>query len=278
MTDLTHNHILFLTLDSLRYDVAEQEFRDGGTPNLRLYSPEGWTHCHSPGSFTYAAHHAFFAGFLPTPVANPKAPRLFAARFAGSETTGSDTLVFDTPDIVTGFTRLGFRTICIGGVGFFNQQTPLGRVLSSLFSESYWQQKFSVTDPESTRHQFEHAADLLANTRDEKIFLFINVSAIHQPNYFYTRQPQPATPAPSGTPKPPDTLDSHAAALRYVDTQLPLLFSALQATNRDTFCIICSDHGTAYGENNYQGHRVGHPSVWDVPMTTFLLKPKDHSK
>lgn len=290
MTDLTHNHILFLTLDSLRYDVAEQEFQKGNTPNLWLHNPEGWTHCHSPGSFTYAAHHAFFAGFLPTPAANPKAPRLFAARFAGSETTGSDTLVFDTPDIVTGFTHLGFRTICIGGVGFFNQQTPLGRVLPSLFSESYWEPIFGVTEPGSTRHQFEHAANLLADSRDEKVFLFINVSAIHQPNYFYSSQPQtlsqPAIPgpppgipgSPPGTPKPPDTLDSHAAALRYVDSQLPILFTALQATNRDTFCIVCSDHGTAYGENNYQGHRIGHPSVWDVPMTTFLLKRTENTK
>ena len=29
--------------------------------------------------------------------------------------------------------------------------------------------------------------------------------------------------------------------------------------------VICSDHGTAYGEDGYTGHRLAHPVVWDVP-------------
>ncbi len=255
----TH-HVLFITLDSLRYDVADTLFQQNKTPNFQRCNPAGWSLCHSPGSFTYAAHQAFFAGFLPTPASNPKTPRLFAARFAGSETTAADTLVFDTPDIVSGFAGLGFHTIGIGGVGFFNGQTPLGRVLPSLFQESYWQPSFGVTDPDSTRHQFEHAVRLIAAAGNQQLFLFINVSAIHQPNYFYTYPT-----------RQPDTIDSHGAALQYVDSQLPLLFEALRQTGRDSFCIFCSDHGTAYGENDYYGHRIGHPTVWEVPMATFVL-------
>jgi hypothetical protein len=261
MTEVVkHMHVLFITLDSLRYDVAAALFNEGKTPHFQQLIPDGWQHCHSPGSFTYAAHHAFFAGFLPTPAANSKAPRLFAARFAGSETTGAHTQVFETPDIVSGFAQEGFRTICIGGVGFFNQQTALGRVLPALFQESYWTPAYGVTDPGSTRHQFEKAAALINTVEQEKLFLFINVSAIHQPNYFY--QPGAQT----------DTLQSHGAALQYVDSQLPILLDALRQQDRDTFCIICSDHGTAYGEDNYYGHRVGHATVWDVPMATFILK------
>ncbi len=252
-------HILFVTLDSLRYDVADDLFKKAQTPNFQQCCPDGWQRCHSPGSFTYAAHQAFFAGFLPTPATAAKAPRLFAARFAGSETTTADTQVFDTPDIVTGFARLGFRTICIGGVGFFNKQTALGNTLPSLFSESYWEPSFGVTDPDSTRHQFMHAARLVASAGQQQLFMFINVSAIHQPNYFYTSQNI-------------DTIGSHAAALRYVDSHLPTLLGSFRKKDRDTFCIFCSDHGTAYGENNYYGHRVGHPSVWEVPMATFVLK------
>jgi Sulfatase len=254
-------NVLFMTLDSLRYDVAAASFRENKTPNFQQECPTGWQRCHSPGSFTYAAHHAFFAGFLPTPAAAAKAPRLFAARFTGSETTSSDTLTFDTPDIVSGFSALGFRTICIGGVGFFNQQTALGRVLPSLFEESYWTPSFGVTNPSSAHHQFLEAARLLA-VADQPVFLFINVSAIHQPNYFY--------PSPAATG--PDTITSHGAALHYVDSQFPLLFDAFRENDRDTFCILCSDHGTAYGEEGYYGHRLGHPSVWEVPMATFVLK------
>jgi hypothetical protein len=253
-------HILFVTLDSLRYDVADALFRQGYTPNFRQYLPGGWQRCHSPGNFTYAAHHAFFAGFLPTPAAFAKAPRLFAARFSGSETTTANTQVFDTPDIVSGFAAMGFRTICIGGVGFFNQQTALGKVLPSLFNESYWQPSFGVTDPNAATNQFEKAAQLIAQSSHEQLFLFINVSAIHQPNYFYL--PGAKT----------DTLQSHGAAFEYVDSQLPILLDALRKKDRDTFCIFCSDHGTAYGEDNYYGHRVGHATVWEVPMGTFVLK------
>src|SRR5579885_721127 len=104
-------NVLFITLDSLRYDVACTLLQQGQTPNFQNYGVAAWQHCHTPGSFTYAAHHAFFAGFLPTPANNAKAPRLFAARFAGSETTGCHTQVFDTPDIVSGFAALGFKTV-----------------------------------------------------------------------------------------------------------------------------------------------------------------------
>src|ERR1051326_2080674 len=97
----THD-LLFVTLDTLRYDVARDALARGETPNLAAVLPGGaWEARHSPGSFTYAAHHAFFAGFLPAPIRPGRHPRLFAARFAGSETTTDATYVFDAPDIVT---------------------------------------------------------------------------------------------------------------------------------------------------------------------------------
>jgi hypothetical protein len=253
---------LFITLDSLRFDVAEKLFLEGETPNLARCFPKGWQKCHSPGSFTYAAHQAFFAGFLPTPAQPGLHSRLFAANFAGSETTTEQTLVFDTPDIIAGFKARGFLTACVGGVGFFNKKTALGSVLPALFEESYWEGNFGVTERNSTAYQFEKAVDILQRAQEQPLFLFINVSAIHQPNWFYET---------SNTTKKPDSLASHAAALKYVDSQLPILFSAIQS-KRDTFCVVCSDHGTAYGEDGFFGHRLAHPSVWEVPMATFILK------
>jgi hypothetical protein len=254
--------ILLITLDTLRFDVAEKLFKEGQIPNLALHFPNGWQKCHAPGSFTFASHQAFFAGFLPTPATPGRHARLFAANFAGSETTTEQTLVFDTPDIVSGFKGLGFRTACIGGVGFFNKKTALGSVLPALFEESYWEEKYGVTEKASTQYQFEKAADIIQATKEQPLFLFINISALHQPNWFYEADAHD---------KKQDSLASHAAALKYVDSQLPILFSALKS-KRDTFCIICSDHGTAYGEEGFFGHRLAHPSVWEVPMATFILK------
>src|SRR2546421_4373784 len=96
----THD-ILFITLDTLRYDVAQELLEQGRTPFLASLLPDnrGWEPRHSPGSFTYAAHYAFFAGFLPTPITPGLHPRLFAAHFPGSQTTAETTFVFDAPDI-----------------------------------------------------------------------------------------------------------------------------------------------------------------------------------
>lgn len=257
----THD-ILFVTLDTLRYDVARDLLESGRTPNLAGVLPGGrWELRHSPGSFTYAAHHAFFAGFLPTPAEPGRHDRLFALRFEGSQTTGGRTCVLDAPDIVTGLRGRGYRTTCIGGVGFFNKKNPLGCVLPSLFDESHWSPELGVTDPRSTENQVALATRIFEETpRHQRLFTFLNVSALHQPNHFYL----PGSP-------PRDTIESHAAALEYVDGALAALFVASRERG-PTFCILCSDHGTAYGDDGYKGHRLAHPSVWNVPYAEMVLE------
>jgi hypothetical protein len=257
----THD-ILFVTLDTLRYDVARDLCAAGRTPNLAAILPNGeWELRHTPGSFTYAAHSAFFAGFLPTPAAPGKHDRLFALRFEGSTTTARRTCVLDAGDIVTGLRGRGYHTACIGGVGFFNKRNPLGSVFPSLFDESHWSPEIGVTEPRSTENQVALARQIMSRvSKDKRLFLFINISALHQPNHHYL-------PGASG-----DSIESHAAALEYVDGALPPLFAAARARAR-TLCILCSDHGTAYDEDGYRGHRLAHPSVWNVPYAELVLEP-----
>ncbi|MEM7182684.1 MAG: STM4013/SEN3800 family hydrolase [Spirochaetota bacterium] len=251
--------IVFLTLDTLRYDVAQNLWNQQKLPNFSKWlSKQGWEKRHTPGNFTYAAHQAFFAGFLPTPIAYHKQARLFAAKFAGSETTLKNTYVFTEENIVAGLHASGYKTICIGGVGFFNKQTALSSVFPAMFEESYWEESYGVTSKNSSEVQFKKATELLQSYTD-RVFLFINISALHQPNYFYL-------PGGNNT----DDLQSHAAALQYVDSQLPILMQAL-AARKQTFVICCSDHGTTYGEDGFTGHRIGHEKVWDVPYLEILL-------
>jgi hypothetical protein len=253
--------VLFVTLDSLRYDVAVDALAEGRTPHLAALLPGGrWEERHSPASFTYAAHHAFFAGFLPTPARPGRHRRLFAVDFRGSETTGPGTWVFPEPDIVQGFAALGYHTICIGGTAFFNVDTPLGRVLPGLFAERHWSPRLGVTDRRSTEHQVALAVErLTARPSTQRVFLFINVSALHRPNLAYL---------PEATRESPR---SQAAALAYVDSQLPPLIAALRARG-GCLAIICSDHGTAYGEDGYTGHRLAHPVVWTVPYAELVIE------
>ncbi len=252
--------VVLITLDALRYDVAAACLESGATPEFARLLPGGrWEMRHSPGNFTYSAHHAFFAGFLPTPCVPGKHPRLFATRFAGSETTNAGTAVFDAPDIVSGFRAIGYRTVCIGGVGFFNRKTALSRVFPALFEESHWEEWLGVTDPRSAENQVALACRILGGMPgDQRVFLFINVSAIHQPNCIFV----------DGACE--DGLESQAAALAYVDRALPPLWATLR--NRGgALCVVCSDHGTAYGEDGYRGHRLCHPVVWTVPYAEFVL-------
>jgi hypothetical protein len=254
--------LLLMTLDTLRYDAASKLHLACRTPFLSSLLPDGWEERHSPGNFTYAAHAAFFAGFLPTPAKPGVHLRRFAVSFPGATTIGPETAVFDAPDIVTGLRKRGYRTVCIGGVGFFNGRSPLGSVFPSHFDESHWEPEFGVACPDSTRHQVRRAAERVASAPgDQPLFLFLNLSAIHQPNRCYL---------PGALE---DSLASHEAALEYTDGELPPLMEAFRLRKRGGFGIVTSDHGTMYGEEGYMGHRIGHPLVWSVPYGEFTWGP-----
>jgi len=253
--------VVMITLDTLRYDVAVEALQAGMTPNIASVLPGGaWELRHTPGSFTYAAHQAFFAGFLPTPARSGRHPRLFAARFAGSETTSEFTATFDSPDWVTGLAACGYHTVCIGGVGFFNKQSPLGSVLPGLFAESHWSTEMGVTSDCSTERQVALARSILQRHRMERrLLLFMNVSALHQPNCIFL----PGMTA--------DSKETMRAALAYVDRWLKPLFRAIRS-RAPALVVLCSDHGTAYGEDGFVGHRLAHPAVWNVPYAEFVLE------
>ena len=261
LNHIGRSDILLITLDTLRYDVAQSLFEKGRLPNLALYlTDSGWDRRHSPATFTYAAHHAFFAGFLPTPFAPGLHPRLFAAEFAGSETTSEQTFVFPEATLPEALSKIGYHTICVGGTGFFNPENALGRVLPGLFDESHWSKSMSVVDRKSALNQVGCAVAAIERQSEKHVFCFINFSAIHQPNWFFASDVRPADGR--------DTLASHAEALIEIDRQLPRLFKCFHERG-SLFAIVCSDHGTAYGEDDHWGHRRAHPVVWEVPYADF---------
>lgn len=260
MTRIVGTHDLALiVLDALRYDVAVDELAAGRTPNLAGLLG-GWEKRHSPGTFTYASHTAFFAGFLPTPANPGRHARLFALAFEGSETTGDRTCVLDgAASVPEGLAARGYHTLCVGGVGFFNLRNPLGNVLPGLFAERHWDRSTGVTDPATFENQIAIVERSLAALPAAQLaFTFVNVAALHQPNHFYLE----------GGPEK-DTVASHAAALRYIDAHVPRLVAALR--RRPLFVIVTSDHGTLYGEDGYVGHRIAHPLVTTVPYAEVCI-------
>jgi hypothetical protein len=248
--------VILITIDSLRFDVAESCFRAGRTPNLAALLPGGWERRHTPGSFTLSAHAAFLAGFFPTPVTPGRHPRPFALRFPGSETTDASTAVFDAPDLVAGFRGRGYRSICLGGVGFFTGKPPLGNVFTKLFDDFHWSPETGVTSTDSTRRLAELAARELDRS-PQPLLLFMNLPATHQPTTIFL----------PGAER--ESVETQAAALAALDDQLPPLLKALARRERPRLGFIFADHGTAFGEDGHLGHRVAHPIVWEVPYAEF---------
>ncbi|GGJ24248.1 STM4013/SEN3800 family hydrolase [Deinococcus roseus] len=249
----THD-VFMITLDSLRFDVAEK----AQLPHLKKHF-SAWEKRHSPASFTYAAHHAFFSGFLPTPARPGRHPRLFAARFQGSETTHPETFVFEEATLPEALAARGYRTVCIGGVGFFNQETPLGQVLPGLFQESHWSRDMGVTRRHSTQAQIRVALNVLREQpADQRLFLFLNLSATHRPTHIFHPELQQ------------DSAETQQAALEQAENHLVELLEAQDARG-PALVIITSDHGEAFGEEGFHGHRLGHEVVWTVPYAECVI-------
>jgi hypothetical protein len=257
----THD-LMMITFDTLRFDVANALLSEGGTPELRRWlGAPGWEPRYTPGSFTYAAHHAFFAGFLPTPKRPGSHPRRFATSFHGSTTTTAQTCAFEQADIISGLAARGYHTACVGGVGFFNKKTALGRVFPQMFAESHWSEALGVTAKSSTQAQVQVIADI-SRRQQGLTFFFLNISALHQPNAHYL---EGATQ---------DSLATHAAALNYVDGCMPALEEVLRARQRPCMILLMGDHGTAYGEDGFTGHRIGHDVVMTVPYAETIHSPQ----
>jgi arylsulfatase A-like enzyme len=252
--------VLFITFDSLRFDVAQAALERGLMPNLaRVLPSSGWEARHTPGNFTFAAHQAFFAGFLPTPVAPGRHARLFAAKFQGSESTSNQTFVFEEASLPQALAARGYHTICVGGVGFFNKLTALSRSLTDLFEHSFWNPGYGVKSQRSTQMQVSRCVKVLSEFSDiDRVFLFVNISATHKPTRIFDGAKE-------------ESFDTQLAALKYVDSQLEPLFEKLKSRG-STLAILCSDHGEAFGEDGYFGHRFNHPVVTTVPYAEFILE------
>lgn len=255
-----HRDLFLLTFDALRFDVARDTLARGAAPNLAALIPGGFEARHSPATFTFPAHQAFFAGFFPTPTSAGPHIRPIAIRFPGSRTMSSNTLVLDGTSIVTALGAAGYRTICVGGTSFFDPSLSLGTVLPRDFDEAHWSREMGVTSPHASRLQFGLAAERLrAVPSHQRAFVFVNVSATHPPTRIFMKGETEESPATQG------------AALANIDRHLPLLMAAFRERG-GAVGIICSDHGTCFGDDGYTGHRLAHEAVWTVPYAEVAVE------
>ncbi|MGW4731869.1 STM4013/SEN3800 family hydrolase [Streptomyces shenzhenensis] len=250
--------ILFVTLDSLRYDVAATALGQGLTPRLAKALPGGeWERRQTPGTFTLPAHMAFFSGFLPKLPQPVQPPRLWECRPPAFKEVPPETFQFDAANLLDGLAQHGYRTVCIGGVTYFSRETPLGSVLPDLFDEDHWRPEFCSPEMDSTRHQVDQALERAGHYDGRQpLFLFVNISATHVPHGHYVTSSE-------------DTAASQAAALSYADGHLGRLLDGLAERGR-WLVIMCADHGDAYGDDGYHGRGIAHPVVFNVPFAAWV--------
>ena len=138
--------------------------------------------------------------------------------------------------------------------------TPLGRVLPGFFAESVWSPALGVAARDSTANQVRVALDWLGGVAaDERVLLFINVSATHPPHAHLSRRGDRGLPRLAG---------GGAGLRRFASCRR--CSTRCAGAGGASACVL-ADHGEAHGEDGRRGHRIAHPTVTTVPYAHFLL-------
>ena len=261
----TSNSLLFITLDSCRYDT----FQGSLTPRMDEVGP--LHRAYAPGTFTYGSHAAMFVGFTPgvagirRPYLNPKYMKIF--RVSGSPDVKPGRFNLDGRNIVEGFRKAGYFSVGTGAVRWFDPGTPTGRQLTEDFHEFYYSENtFSV----QTQVDFLLSRALVRPA--EPVFFFLNVGETHVPYYHegakWSKHDNPCIPF-SDTNRSAECQLRQKACLEFIDGRLAPLLHLF----RDANILICADHGDAWGEGGIWEHGVHHPKVLEVPLIFRLNHP-----
>ena len=259
--------VLFISLDSCRYDTFLAAYRQGCLPHLSSVGP---LHCaQAPSYFTYGSHAAFWMGFTPgvqgctDPWLNPKAGKLFRMAFAGHVgQDGERSFRLEGANIIEGFRRQGYYTIGSGAVDWFNTASDTGVVLAQPFEHFHF-----AGNTWSLGAQLDWIEEHLAYAPESQPrFVFLNVGETHVPYWHegadWERWPSPCVPFGSEHCSAVESAHRQRACLEWVDEQLePLLERFAHGT-----VLVCADHGDCWGEDGLWEHGISHPATLTVPL------------
>lgn len=197
------------------------------------------------------------------PLLNPKVAKVFLLK-AGGRQLNQDAHSFDLDgaNVIEGFRRQGYCTICSGAVAWFDTTTDTGAVLAQPFDQFQF-----AGDTWSLNSQLDWIDARLQELQpEEPCFLFLNVGETHIP-YWHQGAPWPRWPSPCEPLGGPScsALESRRrqrACLAWVDQQLAPLLQRFSAGT----VLVCADHGDCWGENGLWAHGFSHPAILTVPL------------
>jgi hypothetical protein len=267
MLVLPEESVLFISLDSCRYDTAAAAQQAGTIPNLAALGP--LHRAQAPSHFTYGSHACFWMGFTPgvvdsrEPWLNPKAGKLFRMAFAGhGGSDGELSFQLDGANLIEGFRLKGYRTLGSGAVDWFNTATTTGAVLADPFESFFFAgNTWSLEDQLSWIER-----ELHATPAGQPVFVFLNVGETHVPYWHeeapWPRWPSPCVPFGGEACSAPESRRRQRACLAWVDGRLQ---SLLQRFAHAT-TLACADHGDCWGEDGLWEHGISHPTTLTVPL------------
>lgn len=288
-TELINCNVLFITIDSCRYDTTEM----ANIPNLRSIGQI--LKAKSPATYTLPSHISFFVGYLPY-VEHFNPPlyysseirqlwRLNTARIRNPKTVG---LLLNGETILEGYRKMGYKVIGGGGTGWFNS-----KILQSMFDVFHYVGPFNHNNIWRPRKKSEfistHVDKLVyeAETSD-RWFLFLNCAETHAPydigdslsqelidfyNYAYLawgNKPKKAKEIDLTIEKLKPVHQQQVKALEILDQRIGVLIDKLPK-DRPIITVICGDHGEGFGENFIWGHGATCEEVLSVPLVIGLL-------
>ena len=263
------NDVLFVTLDSCRFDTFSRAHSLGLTPNLSSVAP--FYKAIAPSYYTYGSHSSFWMGFTPgigsvnKPFFNPKFAKLFKMQFSGFAGSDSDCFQLVGRNIIEGFANLGYVTIGTGAVSWFDTSTSTGLVLTESFDHFFYS-----GNTWSLRKQLlwidRTLSSIPGSSQRVNRFVFLNIGETHVPYWHeeasWSRAPSPCIPFGGETCDAHESARRQQACLAWVDTQLRSLLNYFKYST----IFICSDHGDCWGEDGLWEHGISHPMTLEVPL------------
>lgn len=258
--------VLFVTLDSCRYDT----FESASTPNIDRI---GELHkAMAPGTFTFSSHSAMFVGHTPgmpgldEPYANPRYGQIF--RISGGGAGLEPWVALEGRNIIEGFRRLGYLTVGVGAVRWFNPNTLAARSLVDPFDKYFYH-----GTPFSLRSQIAFIRQAIVGL-DRPLFLFMNIGETHIP-YWHEGADWSVDDSPCRERATNNDAEKcrirQRACLEWVDQELGAIFDMFEGAN----VLVCADHGDAWGEDGLWSHGFHHPKVFEIPLIYRLGNPPD---
>ena len=273
------NHIVFIIMDSCRYDT----FTAAKTPNIdRIGEVEKR---YSYASWTAPAHYAFTMGMLP----HSSPTQVFASEVYKEEfvlwtdRTGSSDISFKDflPELSlpTVLKKLGYFTVARVSMPVLNKFT----LISQHFDD------YKLMD---NHNNFAGMVDEISFPNDQPHYYFLNLGETHYP-YMLMGENLPRISGVHGVFKSlGKNKDKNAGktetffdleqmkmfhkqqvtCVEYLDT---LIGDLMEKAPENTYFIVTSDHGELFGEDGFFGHGpIMHEKCFEVPFLEGLLRKK----